>query len=104
MSENDYKLLPCPFCGGEAQFSRGFDYGENGAIRWVSCTRCGAMTRSGLHKTEAYAALVWNTRAERTCRNVDKTGIVGRFECSECGWIEADEPIYCGGCGAKVEP
>lgn len=94
-------LKRCPFCGGEAQFARGFDYGEIGAIRWVCCTRCGAMTRSDLHKTEADAAKAWNTRIEpfdyiecyecqngapmvplRTCRNISSYWF---FECSECG-------------------
>lgn len=125
-------LKPCPFCGGKAQFARGFDHGEIGAIRWVSCTRCGAMTLSKLYKTEEEAAVAWNTRNEpitimspittvsegepqtyvplRTCRN---THTNRWFACSECGYGFIDmypcdetdineQPHYCPNCGAKV--
>ena len=56
------ELKPCPFCGGEARVARGFNYGERGSIRWVCCSKCGAMTRSDLHKTEEDAAKAWNKR------------------------------------------
>ena len=56
------ELKPCPFCGGEARFARGFDYGEIGCIRWVYCSKCGAMTRSDFHATESDAAKAWNRR------------------------------------------
>ena len=56
------ELKPCPFCGGEARFARGFNYGELGSIRWVYCSKCGAMTRSDFHKTKEDAAVAWNTR------------------------------------------
>ena len=91
------ELKPCPFCGGKAAVV------ESSPVYLayrVRCKRCGAET--GMYTTAIKAVRCWNTRAERTCRNADRTGIAGRFECSECGWVEADEPIYCGGCGAKV--
>jgi hypothetical protein len=34
------KLLPCPFCGGEARDN--YDSGDWGAQAWVSCRPCGA--------------------------------------------------------------
>lgn len=98
------ELKPCPFCGGEAQFARGFDHGDIGAIRWVSCTRCGAMTRSKLYKTEKEAAVAWNTRAERTCHRVVKTRQDDRRDCycSECNTWWPVKYRYCPNCGAKV--
>ena len=113
-------LKPCPFCGGKAQFARGFDHGEIGAIRWVSCTRCGAMTLSKLYKTEEEAAVVWNTRYEYTCCIFPKpsdSDFVNdwHYLCSECGCeipvyernpndyrVIISHARYCPNCGAKV--
>lgn len=102
------KLLPCPFCGGEAQVAR------TAAGYWAAyCEEpmCGSV---GNFKTEAEAIDAWNTRAERTCRMTD------RGECSECGayivraWTEVHDfngdmkridlrsHNYCPNCGAKV--
>ena len=100
-------LLPCPFCGGEAKV---FHYSS--AIRdevWrVVCDRpfC-AQGPDGY--TEAEAVSAWNTRAERTCTNVD-TDDDCYFECSQCGSAALVEykssgygvPRYCPNCGAKV--
>lgn len=84
-------LKRCPVCNGEGTY-------EHHADGWATCSKCGMEANS----VAAEALEARNTSRERTCHNADKTGIVGRFECSECEWIEADEPIYCGGCGAKV--
>lgn len=58
MSEAE-RLLPCPFCGGEATM-----WGACGQApeQWVKCNRCGASgdTASG----EERAAKKWNTRAQ----------------------------------------
>lgn len=94
------KLKPCPFCGGG-----GIPIDVFNGVFTVRCGKCGVSCPDGtlyIKYSEAEAVEAWNSRYERTCHNADKTGIAGRFECSECGWIEADEPIYCGGCGAKV--
>ncbi|MBQ2680420.1 MAG: Lar family restriction alleviation protein [Eggerthellaceae bacterium] len=48
---------------------------------------------------------VWNTRAERTCTNVEKIFPEDEFDCSECGYEGAYElyiPNYCPNCGARV--
>ena len=91
------ELLPCPFCGGEAEMSASSDgYG-------VECwnRRCIDMQMDGL-PTEAEAIDAWNTRAERTCRNISGKNWWA-FECSECGeMIEQGVPKYCPECGAKV--
>lgn len=40
----DEKLLPCPFCGGEAEFDR---YGTSRMSTIVSCTECGGLLENG---------------------------------------------------------
>jgi len=50
------KLLPCPFCGGEAELT-GFEAPEF----WVWCPNCKASTDAHTCKGGAIAA--WNTRA-----------------------------------------
>ena len=102
------KLLPCPFCGGEAQVAR------TAAGYWAAYCEEPMCGRVGNFKTEAEAIAAWNTRAERTCRMTD------RGECSECGayivraWTEVHDfngdmkridlrsHNYCPNCGAKV--
>lgn len=103
------ELKPCPYCGGPAKHAlEAVHFTSRKSEFWhiYTCKWCGA--RTDVFEDDEMAAAAWNNRAERTwrskrtCRNAVTTGIAGRFECSECGWIEADEPIYCGGCGAKV--
>lgn len=117
------ELLPCPFCGGEAELT-GFDAPEF----WVWCPNCKASADA--HTSKGGAIEAWNTRAddyrqaaeywqrmyeeafvERTCKSVNVNGYAFRFECSLCGYvaivhnceIRLDElPNYCPNCGAKV--
>lgn len=50
------KLLPCPFCGGEA---RPWQNSEN--LYWIiQCTKC--VATAGDHVDVAGAAKAWNTR------------------------------------------
>ena len=49
-------LLPCPFCGGEAELRSG------GTWRWVHCLTCGADGPTDIHKSVAVAG--WNKRAQ----------------------------------------
>lgn len=67
MSE-DLKLLPCSFCGGEAEIEH--IHSDNGYPEvyyreWdfyaVKCKACGAST--GNHSSEKTAADYWNKRA-----------------------------------------
>lgn len=77
------ELLPCPFCGGEADEYEG-DYGNG-----IYCMMCGAMVGELIHLEymttrrvsidEAIAA--WNARAEQTCEFV---------ECGICKFYHAD--------------
>ena len=103
-----YKLLPCPFCGGEARpMAQHWDDGSH--VWWVECRVCGAEAKRCDDGLEAIAA--WNTRAERTCRNVheppkDSTfWPAPHFKCSECGavHVSVDYVFYCPNCGARVE-
>ncbi len=110
------ELLPCPFCGGEADEYEG-DYGNG-----IYCMMCGAMVGEPIHLeyrttkrvgiAEAIAA--WNSRAERTCVPTEDSC------CPYCGddlircdmaigegggAVELDPPIYhsyCPNCGCKV--
>lgn len=121
------ELLPCPFCGGEAELR---DDGETGYPFLVQCVDCGGMTCGHLHADTPFGAIAaWNTRAEyhgfedaavnawkrikayqeRTCRNTDDD-CDAWFKCSECGLHSKLEimsggygiPNYCPNCGAKV--
>lgn len=114
------KLLPCPFCGGEAETW------DDGALWHVICKSkdCAAMGSPCFTEAEAIAA--WNTRvemsyedvkilldelglSERTCENVD-TDDDCYFMCSRCRCSVLVEyksggygvPNYCPNCGSKV--
>lgn len=110
------ELKPCPFCGGEAELT-----GFNAPEYWVWCPSCKASTDAHTGKENAVAA--WNTRAERTCENVNEVRENGKlvkrvariFKCSACGYgiddvymtnerdfMTDDWPRYCSSCGAKV--
>lgn len=54
------KLLPCPFCGGEARF---FQMRITKGIRlgYVKCTECGLRLEQE-NCTEDFATAQWNTR------------------------------------------
>lgn len=57
----DETLLPCPFCGGKAEF----DYDDDG-LNWISCSKCGISTDTAYHTdVDARETLrdVWNRRA-----------------------------------------
>lgn len=62
---SEIKLLPCPFCGGEANVCNNIEANKkiiNGNTRYaVRCTLgCYAMTNK--YKTEKEAIEAWNTR------------------------------------------
>ena len=47
-------LKPCPFCGGEAELSSGYD------CYFVSCSLCKAQTEWDMYKEKAIE--LWNRR------------------------------------------
>ena len=91
-----YELLPCPHCGGEAEFRDG-----SSTKPYIRCKSCGCRTW-GSH---AYDKLVaaWNRRADRTCHYIYDKEICA-WRCSECGGLEpvGARVSYCPDCGAKV--
>lgn len=111
-------LLPCPFCGGEAEFNI-FD-----TICNVECPECFNGTRYYALDDYEQAVAAWNARAERTCKpewtrlGKTQTQEFWLCECGNCGHefgeedrrshpfkVTVDEvyiPNYCPNCGAKV--
>jgi Lar family restriction alleviation protein len=57
----EYKeeLLPCPFCGGRAEFNKTLV--EDSTYGWVQCTYCGAHF---ITKDRDEAISAWNRRAK----------------------------------------
>lgn len=115
------ELLPCPFCGGEADV---IDYDDE---CWVAhqCAN-GTAVETDSYETVNEAIAAWNTRAERvgerktinktddfvthdsraerTCHNLRQHGY-NYLECSSCGEksYQGDKAFdYCPNCGAKV--
>lgn len=101
------KLLPCWHCGGKAA---PFGGAGNHAVK---CDTCGVTNEPLIadettylgyegYDTEAKAIEAWNTRHERTCRNVANREYEDErsFTCSECGARDAfGEGVYhLGGC------
>lgn len=120
------ELLPCPFCGGEADV---IDYDDE---CWVAhqCAN-GTSVETNSYETEAEAIAAWNSRAdyhgyeqaaieawesikawnsraERTCHIEypyygDAPVINGQPQCSECKteFAVGAFPHYCPNCGAR---
>lgn len=106
-------LLPCPFCGGDAQFVMERDWVVPGKVMvtaWkVECSRCWASPKPNNYEGDKrVAAERWNRRAERTCRDLGgEEGTNGEgydFACSLCGYCcDLPQPNFCPSCGARVE-
>lgn len=91
------RLLPCPFCGEDANLERPH---EGGIYVRHMCD----FVEGAWFETEAEAIDAWNTRAERMCENVMPRSY-NYLECSLCGSLAykgSAEFRYCPNCGAKV--
>lgn len=69
---SEIKLLPCPFCGGEAELCKGDWIGKE---YWVKCTKCICKTSLSNNYNEPIKA--WNTRKplERIIEKINKLPI-----------------------------
>ena len=100
------ELKPCPFCGGDNKHM------DDCYIPML--IECVEREQFFDADYENKLEKAWNTRAERTCKNVYDETEMGAcengFECSECGeMVEDCEGYhvkgtwnYCPNCGAKV--
>lgn len=100
-------LLPCPFCGGEAEILTAESM-HGGYLFGIMCNDC--RSRGDVYDTEAEAIAAWNSRAERTCHVTFKRGAIYDVANYSCCGYEFAESIseqsvaenYCPNCGAKV--
>ena len=102
------ELLPCPFCGGEAEVRTRKNRGsmEGQTLYRIRCSNChiGQLKWSACLEGHEWGAIeAWNTRAERTCR-IEEHDEVPYPICSACGAVQPDDytVYYCWSCGAKV--
>lgn len=92
------ELLPCPFCGGEAETW------YDGALWHVICKSENCAAMSSPRFTEAEAIAAWNNRAGCVRCRIEWQDELPYLVCSNCGAIQPeDHTVYfCWSCGAKV--
>ena len=101
------ELLPCPFCGGDAEFH------IYNTICLVECSRCRIGTT--YHLIEEYENVItqWNARVYMKCDVEKGTGNVsGWWVCKSCGCAfdqigalaarGKKKPNYCPNCRRRV--
>ena len=102
-------LLPCPFCGGKAEFH------IYNTTCLVECVKCHIGTTHHLIEEYENAIAAWNARAElgnSTCEmeyggdiTPNTAKVMGVYFCSECGSPTYNDcmPYYCIYCGKAVK-
>lgn len=98
------ELKPCPFCGGLAHTRQKLLIDGTHIGYVVFCSNCNVFLHGYRRKKTIEA---WNTRAERTCKQVlteCNDGLMPPFtaHCSRCGAQWGYTPNYCPDCGARV--
>lgn len=97
-----FKLLPCPFCGGQARVRAE----QKNRTYYIGCAKCGARSRAvgcrpwhdTVYIAQGTAAKLWNERVKAQpkprpvahwiqCSPDDDT----RYECSRCGCEVSNE-------------
>ena len=107
------ELLPCPFCGGEAELRQTYDIETlevDGYFVWCHNRECECMPETNVHLTEAEAIEAWNTRSAGTCEQEERgwstEGGHARvwLTCGHDCMVPTvqDLPNYCPNCGRKV--
>lgn len=108
-SKTATELLPCPFCGGEAELTY-LEY-DPVAPWFIQCAnRECEIGPATWRKTEADAIEAWNKRTKLTCEFEWSLADNGWADhtCSRCGYTEnTDIHVslgynYCPNCGRKV--
>ncbi len=68
------ELLPCPFCGGEAEVKNNHRF--RGVFVWVGCEDCHIGTETYSMDALGMAAKLWNTRTAKVgaweCRKIEE--------------------------------
>ena len=101
---SELKLLPCPFCGGEACMNEHVFTGYSSTFG-VVCLDCCAETRQ-FYDIKEEAITAWNRRAEKvvchTCELYNTPSYkYYTYPCSECKHRARDS--YSPNCGARME-
>lgn len=106
------ELLPCPFCGGEAETVEHDSTYLHGFFAHCANDDCPNTVETDIYPTEAEAIAAWNTRHEETCKVKELETIAQTLsmaswlswgECSECGCLTPVDSTFCIHCGRKVE-
>jgi len=86
----DHNLLPCPFCGGEAEIWRASADPKRPA--WVGCMgRCAVLVSRGYETTEE-AIAAWNRRTPPAAvPDVSKTVKQRACEIADQLWLDTNE-------------
>ena len=74
---SEIKLLPCPFCGGEAEMGEDYSYWHGLLLSYKPhCSKCGCNIGMFSDKTEAIEK--WNTRKpmERIVEIIKEVGAI----------------------------
>ena len=102
------KLLPCPFCGGEAELHPSYDMDTSevdGWFVWCNNKECECAPETREHFTEAEAIEAWNTRAEMSYEDIaillDELGLSERT-CKFVSSKGSDYPPVCSACGYEL--